>query len=106
MYVGGIATIQSLAGEIETLGGGGLNVDNITTVYLNVSGVSTFVGSATFSSDMFVGGIATITKLEVGKITSLGGGSLDVDSIKTDLEVLGVSTSLVLLPSKMISTWR
>ena len=94
MYVGGIATIQSLkVGEIETLGGGGLNVDSIQTGDINVTGLSTFVGFATFSSDMFVGGIATITTLEVGEITSLGGGSLDVDSIKvTDLEVLGVST--------------
>ena len=94
MYVAGIATIQSLkVGEIETLGGGGLNVDSIQTGDLNVSGVSTFVGFATFSDDMYVGGIATITKLEVGEITSLGGGSLDVDSIKvTDLEVTGVST--------------
>ena len=46
MYVGGIATIQSLkVGEIETLGGGGLRVDKITTGDLNVSGVSTFVSS-------------------------------------------------------------
>ena len=93
MFVAGVATITTLkVGEIETLGGGGLSVDSIQTGDLNVTGLSTFVGFTTFN-DMFVGGAATITNLEVGEITSLGGGSLDVDAIKvTDLEVTGVST--------------
>ena len=93
MFVAGVATITTLkVGEIETLGGGGLSVDSIQTGELNVTGLSTFVGFTTFN-DMFVGGAATITNLEVGEITSLGGGSLDVDAIKvTDLEVTGVST--------------
>ncbi len=57
MFVGGIATISSLkVGEIETLGGGGLNVDSITTDDLLVTGLSTFVGVATFQDDIYIGG--------------------------------------------------
>ena len=57
MFVGGIATITTLkVGEIETLGGGGLNVDNITTNDLVVTGLSTFVGVATFQDDIYIGG--------------------------------------------------
>ena len=102
--VGTSATITNLeVTNINAIGGGDLSIDAIratsgifTTLNaedLSVSGFSTFVGFATFSGDMFVGGAATITKLQVGEITSLGGGSLDVDSIKVnDLEVTGVST--------------
>ena len=57
MFVGGIATISSLkVGQIETLGGGGLNVDSVTTNDLVVSGLSTFVGVATFQDDIYIGG--------------------------------------------------
>ena len=57
MFVGGIATITTLkVGEIETLGGGGLNVDTVTTNDLVVTGLSTFVGVATFQSDIYIGG--------------------------------------------------
>ena len=56
---------------------GDLNIDDISITNLNVSGVSTFVGFATFNNNILVAGIGTITTLNStsGTITNLTGTS-------------------------------
>ena len=56
---------------------GDLNIDDISITNLNVSGISTFVGFATFRNNIFVAGVGTITNLvsTSGTITNLTGTS-------------------------------
>ena len=84
---------------------GDLNIDDISITNLNVSGVSTFVGFATFRNNIFVAGIGTITNLvsTSGTITNLTGTSGTITTFNsttgnitnltnTNLNVTGVAT--------------
>ena len=84
---------------------GDLNIDDISITNLNVSGVSTFVGFATFSNNIFVAGIGTITTLNStsGTITNLTGTSGTITTFNsttgnitnltnTNLNVTGIAT--------------
>ena len=84
---------------------GDLNIDDISITNLNVSGVSTFVGFATFRNNIFVAGIGTITNLvsTSGTITNLTGTSGTITTFNsttgnitnltnTNLNVTGIAT--------------
>lgn len=84
---------------------GDVNIDDISITNLNVSGVSTFVGFATFGNNIFVAGIGTITNLvsTSGTITNLTGTSGTITTFNsttgnitnltnTNLNVTGVAT--------------
>ena len=84
---------------------GDLNIDDISITNLNVSGVSTFVGFATFNNNILVAGIGTITNLvsTSGTITNLTGTSGTITTFNsttgnitnltnTNLNVTGIAT--------------
>ena len=84
---------------------GDLNIDDISITNLNVSGVSTFVGFATFNNNILVAGIGTITTLNStsGTITNLTGTSGTITTFNstngnitnltnTNLNVTGIAT--------------
>ena len=68
-------TALYVQGDIQVTGD--IRADDILITNLNVSGVSTFVGFATFRNNIFVAGIGTITNLDStsGTITNLTGTS-------------------------------
>ena len=68
-------TALYVQGDIRVTGD--LNIDDISITNLNVSGVSTFVGFATFNNNILVAGIGTVTTLNStsGTITNLTGTS-------------------------------
>ena len=68
-------TALYVQGDIRVTGD--LNIDDISITNLNVSGVSTFVGFATFNNNILVAGVGTVTTLNStsGTITNLTGTS-------------------------------
>jgi len=66
-------TALYVQGDIRVTGD--LNVDDISITNLNVSGVSTFVGFATFNNNIFVAGISTLgtVKISSGIVTATSG---------------------------------
>ena len=96
-------TALYVQGDIRVTGD--LNVDDISITNLNVSGVSTFVGFATFRNNIFVAGISTVTTLNStsGTITNLTGTSGTITTLNsttgnitnltnTNLNVTGIAT--------------
>ena len=103
----GIGTSVATSGAFLDVGGdfqvydrGNLNLSGIATIGknldvgqylettdLNVSGVSTFIGIGTFSSDVFIDG-----QLYVGGIDITGGSSIGEDITTRNLSVSGLST--------------
>ena len=96
-------TALYVQGDIQVTGD--LNIDDISITNLNVSGVSTFVGFATFNNNIFVAGIGTITTLNStsGTITNLTGTSGTITTFNsttgnitnltnTNLNVTGIAT--------------
>ena len=96
-------TALYVQGDIRVTGD--LNIDDISITNLNVSGVSTFVGFATFSNNIFVAGIGTVTTLNStsGTITNLTGTSGTITTFNsttgnitnltnTNLNVTGIAT--------------
>ena len=79
---------------------GALNIDDISITNLNVSGISTFVGFATFRNNIFVAGVGTVTTLNStsGTITNLTGTAGTITTFNstngtiTNLNVTGIST--------------
>ena len=96
-------TALYVQGDIRVTGD--LNIDDISITNLNVSGVSTFVGFATFNNNILVAGIGTITNLvsTSGTITNLTGTSGTITTFNsttgnitnltnTNLNVTGIAT--------------
>jgi hypothetical protein len=96
-------TALYVQGDIRVTGD--LNIDDISITNLNVSGVSTFVGFATFNNNILVAGIGTVTTLNStsGTITNLTGTSGTITTFNsttgnitnltnTNLNVTGIAT--------------
>ena len=84
---------------------GDLNIDDISITNLNVSGISTFVGFATFNNNILVAGVGTVTTLNStsGTITNLTGTAGTITTFNstngtitnltnTNLNVTGIAT--------------
>ena len=84
---------------------GDLNIDDISITNLNVSGISTFVGFATFRNNILVAGVGTVTTLNStsGTITNLTGTAGTITTFNsangtitnltnTNLNVTGIAT--------------
>ena len=96
-------TALYVQGDIRVTGD--LNIDDISITNLNVSGVSTFVGFATFNNNILVAGVGTVTTLNStsGTITNLTGTSGTITTFNsttgnitnltnTNLNVTGIAT--------------
>jgi len=84
---------------------GDLNIDDVSITNLNVSGISTFVGFATFRNNILVAGVGTVTTLNStsGTITNLTGTAGTITTFNstngtitnltnTNLNVTGIAT--------------
>jgi len=96
---------------------GDLNIDDISITNLNVSGISTFVGFATFSNNIFVTGVGTVTTLNStsGTITNLTGTAGTITTFNstngtitnltnTNLNVTGIATIATLIATGVAVT--
>ena len=96
-------TALYVQGDIRVTGD--LNIDDISITNLNVSGISTFVGFATFNNNILVAGVGTVTTLNStsGTITNLTGTAGTITTFNstngtitnltnTNLNVTGIAT--------------
>jgi hypothetical protein len=96
-------TALYVQGDIRVTGD--LNIDDISITNLNVSGISTFVGFATFRNNILVAGVGTVTTLNStsGTITNLTGTAGTITTFNstngtitnltnTNLNVTGIAT--------------
>jgi len=97
------ATALYVQGDVRITGD--LNIDDISITNLNVSGISTFVGFATFRNNILVAGVGTVTTLNStsGTITNLTGTAGTITTFNstngtitnltnTNLNVTGIAT--------------
>jgi cytoskeletal protein CcmA (bactofilin family) len=84
--IGGTEVLNSVQLTIPNLYSSGIGtIDNLNTTNLVVSGLSTFNGIGTFTSDLYVGGV-----LHAPSLTIEGGASLGQDLSTRNLQVTGV----------------
>jgi len=102
---GTITNLTGTAGTITTFNSTNGTITNLTNTNLNVSGISTFVGFATFRNNIFVAGVGTVTTLNStsGTITNLTGTAGTITTFNstngtitnltnTNLNVTGIAT--------------
>jgi len=108
-------TALYVQGDIRVTGD--LNIDDISITNLNVSGISTFVGFATFRNNIFVAGVGTVTTLNStsGTITNLTGTAGTITTFNstngtitnltnTNLNVTGIATIATLIATGVAVT--